>query len=105
MEYTQLEWDALAAKYPPGTSVAGRVIIQRPFGVFVDLEALSDVVALLELFYFEVLNVEPNRRLNFPDDYPGVGSQIATKILRWSLKPDQVRLTQLVKVEPTGTRG
>ena len=95
MEYTQAEWDALMAKYPPGTPVGGIVTSCQIFGVFVRLDQLPDVPALLEIIHFQVLESDPNHRVVYPDDYPQVGARVEARILAWCLRPKDVRLTQL----------
>ena len=94
MTFTQQEWDALIACYPRGTPVSGVVVRIAPFGVFVRLDDLSDVPALLEIVEFKVRWSNPDHRIEFPTDYPAVGSPIEARILAWSLLPKEVRLTQ-----------
>ncbi len=93
--FTQEEWDALAAAYPPGTPVSGEVVSQALFGVFVRLDQVPEVTALLEIVHFSLLVADPRHRIEFPGDYPTVGARIEAKVLAWSLKPKDVRLTQL----------
>lgn len=50
--FTQEQWDALIARYPPGTPGSGIVTACEVFGVFVRLDELPDVPALLELIHF-----------------------------------------------------
>jgi ribosomal protein S1 len=93
--YTQGEWDELVAKYPPGTPVAGAVTSCHAFGIFIRLEGLPDVPALLEIIHFRVRETEPDHRIEFPADYPSVGDRVEARILGWCLRPKDVRLTQL----------
>ena len=93
--FTQEAWDALITDYPPGTPVSGEVISCRVFGVFVRLDKLPDVVALLEIIHFGLLVAAPGHRIEFPVDYPTVGMRVEARVLAWSLKPHDVRLTQL----------
>lgn len=65
------------------------------FGVFVRLDQLPEVTALLEIIHFGLLVDQPNLCIQFPDDYPPVGARIEARILAWCLKPKDVRLTQL----------
>jgi ribosomal protein S1 len=95
MVFTQEEWDALMAKYPPGSPVEGVVTSCQVFGVFVRLDELPDVPALLEIIHFKVNETEPRHRIEFPADYPPVGARIEGRILAWCLRPNDVRLTQL----------
>ena len=95
MEFTQEAWDDLMAKYPSGTSVNGVVASCQVFGVFVRLDELPDVPALLEIIHFKVIETDPRHRIKFPADYPPVGAQIEARILGWCLRPNDVRLTQL----------
>ena len=53
MGFTQDEWDALLAKFPPGTPVNGVVSSCQVFGVFVRLDEMPDVPALLEIIHFK----------------------------------------------------
>jgi hypothetical protein len=63
--FTQDEWDALLAKFPPGTPVSGVVSSCQVFGVFVRLDELPDVSALLEIIHFKTRETEPER-ISFP---------------------------------------
>lgn len=83
------------ASYPPGTSMSGIVTACRMFGVFILLDELPNVPALLELIHFQQVETEPNCNIEYPTDYPAVGSLIETRILSWCLLPKDVRLTQL----------
>ncbi len=102
--FTQEEWSELAAAWPRGASVRGRVVGRQPFGVFIDVEELRGVVALLELFYFDIFNREPDRRLDFPADYASPGDPIEAKVPGWSPEPKEVRLTQLESIARTDLR-
>ncbi len=82
-------------RYPPGTQVSGVVTSCPVFGVFVKLDELPEVPALLELIHFPQIESEPERRIQHPADYPPVGSRIEARVLGWCLKPKDVRLTQL----------
>ena len=95
MEFTPERWAELIERYPPGTPVSGVVIACKVFGVFVQVSALPDVTALLELIHFRLVELEPKQRIRYPVDYPPVGSQIDARVLAWSLNPHDVRLTQL----------
>jgi hypothetical protein len=95
VEFTQKEWDALMAKYPPGTPAGGVVLARHVVGVFVRVDELPEVPALLEVIHFKAREEDPQRRLEFPADYPPVGSRVEARILGWSLRPKDVRLTQL----------
>jgi ribosomal protein S1 len=98
-EYTQQEWDALIKAYPPGTSVSGTVVSCQIFGVFVQLDVLPEVKALLEVIHFGLLVDDPEHKIIFPQDYPSVGTRIIAKVLGWCLKPVDVRLTQLQHID------
>jgi len=93
--FTQEEWDVLIAAYPPGTPVSGEVVHTAMFGVFVRLDQLPEVTALLEIIHFGLLVGDPQHRIEFPADYPAAGTRIEARVLAWSLKPRDVRLTQL----------
>lgn len=95
MRYTQAEWDKLIAEYPPGTCVSGTVRACKRFGVFVLLDELPDVPCLLELIHFGINESSPLHSIQFPMDYPTVGDRITARILAWSEKTHDVRLTQL----------
>jgi ribosomal protein S1 len=95
MAFTQEEWDSLMTEYPPGTPVAGEVTSCQVFGVFVRLDQLPEVPALLEIIHFAVTETAPDHRMEFPADYPPVGSRLEARILGWCLHPKDVRLTQL----------
>jgi DNA-directed RNA polymerase subunit E'/Rpb7 len=93
--FAQVEWDSLIATFPRGTLVTGEVTSCQLFGVFVRLDQLPEVTALLEIIHFSLLADEPKHRIQFPTDYPVVGIRIEARILAWSLTPKDVRLTQL----------
>jgi ribosomal protein S1 len=95
IEFSQQEWNALIDSHPRGTLVSGEVVSCQIFGVFVRLDQLPEVQALLELIHFEILVADPNHRIKFPVDYPQLGSRINARILAWCLTPKDVRLTQL----------
>ena len=95
MEFTQEKWDTLMSKYPPGTPVRGVVTGCQVFGVFVQLDDLPDVPALLEIPHFKFNETNPEHRIEFPADYPPVGGAVDARILGWCLRPKDVRLTQL----------
>jgi ribosomal protein S1 len=97
--FTQQEWDALIARYPRGTPVSGVVVSVAPFGVFVRWDELPEVPALLEIIHFGVREADPPHRIEFPADYPPVGSRVEARILAWCLHPNDVRLTQLSHLE------
>lgn len=73
----------------------GEVASCQVFGVFVRLDQLPEVTALLEIQHFAVVAADPNHRIQFPADYPAVGARIETQVLGWCLKPIDLRLTQL----------
>ena len=95
MTFSQEKWDALMAEYPTGTPVSGVVTSCRHFGVFIRLDQLPEVPALLEIIHFKVIEDKPTHRIEFPVDYPPVGSRMEVRILGWCLRPKDVRLTQL----------
>jgi ribosomal protein S1 len=86
--FTQEEWDALMADYPPGTPVSGVVTSCQVFGVFVRLDRLPEVTALLEIIHFAVLEADPGHRLEFLADYAPVGARLEARILGWCLLPN-----------------
>jgi ribosomal protein S1 len=97
--FTQGDWDKLIAKYSPGTPVSGVVTSCHPFGVFISLEGLTDVPALLEIIHFRMRETDREHRIEFPADYPSVGERVEARILAWCLHPKDVRLTQLSHLE------
>jgi hypothetical protein len=104
VEFSQQHWDALMTRYPPGTPVSGTVTACAVFGVFIQLDELPDVPALLELTHFRLIEAEPGRWIQFPAEYPAVGSRIEARVLGWCLKPKDVRLTQLSDLERSHER-
>ncbi|MGL6073962.1 MAG: hypothetical protein ACRC8S_07360 [Fimbriiglobus sp.] len=80
--------------YPPGTQVGGEVVHVAMFGVFVRLDQLPEVTALLEIPHFGLRANNPKHQIEFPTDYPALGTRIEAWVLAWCLKPKDVRLTQ-----------
>lgn len=93
--FTEEQWNSLMATYPPSTPVSGEVVSCHQFGVFVRLDQLPEVTALLEIIHFGLLVTDPYHRIEFPSDYPAVGTRVEARVLAWSLTPRDVRLTQL----------
>jgi ribosomal protein S1 len=93
------EWDELQATVPRGSYVKGRVVSVHPFGVFVDIGLDPGIPVLLEIIHFKVIEDQPGHRINLPDDYPAVGDEIEARILAYSMKPHDIRLTQLSHLE------
>lgn len=82
-------------RFPPGTAVSGTVAACPVYGVWITLDDLPDVPALLEIIHFGIIESEPDHRIEHFKDYPEVGTQIDARILGWCAKPKDVRLTQL----------
>lgn len=97
--YSQKEWDELIAKYPNGTLMSGTASNQQMYGVWVTLDELPEVPALLEIIHFEIIETDPEHKIQFPVDYPAVGASLKTRVLAWCEKPNDVRLTQLSHLE------
>ncbi|MGW3497618.1 DUF7660 family protein [Streptomyces sp. NPDC001020] len=49
-EDIQLAWPATKTALPIGTSVTGKVIGRQPFGVFVQIDGVTDALGLAEIF-------------------------------------------------------
>jgi hypothetical protein len=79
--------------------VKERVVSVHPFGVFVDIGLDPRIPVLLEIIHFKVVEDQPGHRISFPDDYPAVGDEIEARILAYSMKPHDIRLTQLGHLE------
>lgn len=94
-EYSQKEWDELISKYPNGTPMSGKVCEQQRYGVWVILDELPEIPALLEIIHFKINETRPGYRIQFPNDYPATGTLLETRVLAWSANPKEVRLTQL----------
>jgi ribosomal protein S1 len=92
---SQQEWDDLQATLPPGSHVNGRVVSVHRFGVFVDIGLDPRIPVLLEIIHFKVVEDQHGHQIRFPDDYPAVGDAIEARILAYSMKPHDIRLTQL----------
>jgi ribosomal protein S1 len=92
---TLIEWEELQSTMPLGTHVKGRVVSAHHFGVFVDIGLDRRVPVLLEIIHFKIREVDPGHRISFPDDYPAFGDEIDARILAYSMKPHDIRLTQL----------
>jgi ribosomal protein S1 len=96
---TQREWDDLQEERPRGSRLKGRVLSVHPFGVFVDIGVDTRIPVLLEIIHFKVNEDQPEHRIRFPEDYPEVGDDIDARILAYSIKPRDIRLTQLSHLE------
>ena len=93
------EWDELQATLSRGSQVRGTVISVHRFGVFVDIGLAPRIPVLLELIHFKIRQDDPGHRISFPEDYPPVGDDIEARILAYSMKPHDIRLTQLSHFE------
>ena len=96
---SQTEWEEIQATLPRGSHVKGRVVSVHQFGVFVDIGLDLHIPVLLEIIHFKVRQDEPDHRIKFPEDYPKVGDDIEGRILAYSMKPHDIRLTQLGHLE------
>jgi hypothetical protein len=67
--------------------------------VFVDIGLDPGIPVLLEIIHFKVRQDEPDHRIGFPEDYPAVGDEIEARILAYSMRPRDIRLTQLSHLE------
>jgi len=94
-EHSQEEWDNLIDAYPAGTPMTGIVKSQQQYGVWVTLDELPEIPALLEIIHFEAIETAPNQKLTFPDGFPAIGQPISCRVLGWCKFPKDVRLTQL----------
>jgi ribosomal protein S1 len=93
------EWNELQTTLPRGSTVKGRVVSVHPFGVFVDIGLDPRIPVLLEIIHFKIAQDEPRHRINSIEDYPAVGDEIEARILAYSVKPHDIRLTQLSHLE------
>jgi ribosomal protein S1 len=93
------EWEQLQTTLPRGSHVKGNVVSVHPFGVFVDIGLDPGIPVLLEIIHFKIRQDEPKHRIEFPQDYPKVGDEIEARILAYSMKPHDIRLTQLGHLE------
>ena len=96
---SQKQWDDLQATLPRGSHVTGRVVSVHPFGVFVDIGIDPRIPILLEIIHFKIIQHEPGHGINDAEDYPAVGDEIEARILAYSMKPHDIRLTQLSHLE------
>jgi len=96
---SQPEWDELQEKLPRGSRVKGRVRSVHPFGVFVDIGLDPRIPVLLEIIHFKVIEEQPGHRIRSPEDYPKIGDEIEARILAYSMRPHDIRLTQLSHLE------
>lgn len=90
---TPNEWDQLQKTLPRGSQARGKVVSVHPFGVFVDIGLDPRIPLLLEIIQFKVIEEAPGHRISFPKDYPAVGDEIEARILAYSMKPHDIRLT------------
>jgi ribosomal protein S1 len=95
----RVEWEQLLATLPRGSHVTGRVVSVHPFGVFVDMGLDPRIPVLLEIIHFNEIEDQPGHRIMSAEDYPAVGDEIEARILAYSMKPHDIRLTQLSHLE------
>ena len=69
-KYSQQEWDELIERFPPGKPVSGIVAACPVYGVWITLDDLPDVPALLEIIHFAINESVPDNRFEHPRDDP-----------------------------------
>lgn len=89
-QFTQDQWATFEQDYPPGTVVRGQVINVAHYGMYIRLDELPGIPALLEIIQMphQVLPVR------YPDHYPALGDRIEARIMAW-VPGRGVTLTQL----------
>ncbi|KAA6187418.1 S1 RNA-binding domain-containing protein [Thiohalocapsa marina] len=76
-------WSDVAARYPVGTRVAGRVTRTQPFGAFVELEpGVEGMVHISEL--------GAGRRVDHPDEVVSTGQSVQATVL--AVEPERRRI-------------
>ncbi|MFE5922972.1 hypothetical protein [Streptomyces sp. NPDC056468] len=73
-------WAATVAALPVGTRITGEVIGRQPFGVFIRLEGVPDVVALAEI-----------SAMPLGMDLPALGASVEGEVF-WHSRGYQVRV-------------
>jgi ribosomal protein S1 len=94
-----VEWEQLQTTLPRGSHVTGRVVSVHPFCVFVDIVLDPRIPVLLEIIHVKVTENQPKHQINSAEDYPAVGDEIEARILAYSMKPHNIRLTQHSHIE------
>lgn len=94
----------LIERFPAGTPVTGVVTDRQQYGVWVALDQLPSVPALLEVIHFDLRETHPDMTINFSDDYPSLDTRLDLRILAWCTHPKDVRLTQLSHLNPSHTQ-
>ena len=89
-EFSVQKWNELARSYPPSTRVERTVLSSTTFGVFVKVNELPFVNALIMLPY--MFNYTS---LRYPEDFPVEGSPIEALILQWVEHSWNLSLMQL----------
>lgn len=82
-------WERLKKTYKPGDLLSGRVIRQKPYGVFFD--AGLGFLVLLEAAEFQ--NASSNQSSSLAD-YPPVGSIVSGRLTDFTDRNRQVRVSQ-----------
>ncbi|MDI6105938.1 RNA-binding protein [Actinoplanes sp. NEAU-A12] len=77
-------WEETVAALPDGVAVTGQVIGRQPFGVFVEIDGVSDVMGLAE-----VTTMPPGAVL------PAVGTIVQGAVIDHTAHNHQVRLLLL----------
>ena len=81
-------WEGIEAKYPPNTTLAGRVVRLADFGAFVELESGVDGLVPISEITFE-------RRIKHPSEIVNVGDMVRARVL--SVDPQRKRISLSIK--------
>lgn len=91
MSMSEEEWAVVKSRLPLGASISGRVAAHRTFGIFVELDQIEGVVALIEI-------PEYAQQLGRPadlEDFPPVGAEVRGFVLDHADDAQQIRLTRV----------
>ena len=84
-QLTKNPWEEVAAKYPMGSKVKGKVVNLLPYGAFVELEqGIEGLVHISEMSW--------TRRINHPSDVLSIGEVVEVIVLNINVEKQELSL-------------
>ena len=72
----EINWNIIKNTYPLGNIILGRVLLHRPFGIFIDIND-NDILGIVGIIDF----LEED---NTSRPYPEIGSEVCCKIIGYT---------------------